>query len=94
MCTNLGQQDAEELRTEINRALSSSQPPKPNLTKVQSQAIRELKRDMDYTVLTPQKEVAIVIMDSQDYINKANNLLNQSTYRTISQDPTNTIKTS
>ena len=34
----------------------------------------------------------MVIMDRQDYINKANNLLNQNTYRAIPQDPTNTIK--
>ena len=34
----------------------------------------------------------MVIMDRQDYINKYNNLLNQPTYRAISQDPTNTIK--
>ena len=31
-------------------------------------------------------------MDRQDYINKANSLLNQNTYGTIPQDPTNTIK--
>ena len=34
----------------------------------------------------------MVIMDRQDYINKSNNLLNQSTYRAIPHDPTNTIK--
>ena len=31
-------------------------------------------------------------MDRQDYINKANQLLNQSTYKVITKDPTNTIK--
>ena len=31
-------------------------------------------------------------MDRQDYINKANSLLNQNTYRSIPRDPTNTIK--
>ena len=36
----------------------------------------------------------MVIMDRQDYINKANTLLYQNTYRAIPQDPTNTIKTS
>ena len=35
-CTKLGQQDAEELRAEINRVLGSSHP-KPNLTKAQTQ---------------------------------------------------------
>ena len=34
----------------------------------------------------------MVIMDRQDYINKANRLLNQNTYRSIPRDPTNTIK--
>ena len=34
----------------------------------------------------------MVIMDRQDYISIANNLLSQNTYKTIQQDPTNTIK--
>ena len=34
----------------------------------------------------------MVFMDRQDYICKANTLLNQNTYRSIPQDPTNTIK--
>ena len=34
----------------------------------------------------------MVIMDRQDYINKSNNLLNQTTYKAIPLDPTNTIK--
>ena len=34
----------------------------------------------------------MVIMDRQDYINKANNLLNQNTYRSIPRDPINFIK--
>ena len=34
----------------------------------------------------------MVIMDRQDFINKANQLLNQSTYRSITKDPTSSIK--
>ena len=34
----------------------------------------------------------MVVMDKQDYINKANQLLNQNTYKVISKDPTTTIK--
>ena len=91
-CTKLSQQDAEELRADINRVLRSSHPPKPNLTKAQNSALRELKRDRDHTVLTADKGVAMVIMDRQDYMNKANHLLNQSTYKSITKDPTNSIK--
>ena len=91
-CTKLSQQDAEELRADVNRVLRSSHPPKPNLTKAQNIALRELKRDRDCIVLTADKGVAMVVMDKQDYINKANQLLNQNTYKVISKDPTNTIK--
>ena len=34
----------------------------------------------------------MVIMDRQDYINKANHLLNQNTYRSIAKDPTSSTK--
>ena len=34
----------------------------------------------------------MVIMDRQDYINKANHLLNQSTYRSIAKDPPAPLK--
>ena len=37
------------------------------------------------------KGVAMVIMDRHDYINKANQLLNQNTYRSIAKDPTNSL---
>ena len=66
--------------------------PKSNLTKAQILALRELKRDRDCIVLDAHKGVAMVIMDRQDYINKANSLLNQNTYRSIPWDPTTTIK--
>ena len=91
-CTKLSQQDAEELRADVNRVLRSSYPPKPNLTNAQNVALRELKRDRDHIVLTADKGVAMVIMDRQDYINKANHLLNQNTYKSIAKDPTNSIK--
>ena len=91
-CTKLSQQDAEELRAEVNRVLRSSHPPKPNLTKAQNLGLRELKRDRDCIVLTTNKGVAMVIMDIQDYISKSNSLLNQNTYRSIPRDPTNSIK--
>ena len=80
-CTKLSQQDAEELRADINKSPKVLPPLKPNLTKAQNLALRELKRDRDHIVLTADKGVAMVIMDRQDYIHKANHLLNQNTYR-------------
>ena len=91
--SKLGQQDAEELRAEIYSP-KVFPPPKSNSTNAESQTIREHKRDRDCIGLTVDKGVAMIIMDRQDYINKANNLLNQPTYRAIPQDPTNSTKTS
>ena len=88
MCTKLGQQEVEELRTDINKVLMSSYPPKSNLNKAEAQALRELERDRDGLVLTADKGVAMVIMDRQDYINKSNKPLPQPAYR----EPTNKIK--
>ena len=44
VCTKLCQQDPEEFRAEIKKSPKVFPPPKPNLTKAQSQATRELKR--------------------------------------------------
>ena len=72
-CTKLSQQDAEELRADINRVLTSSHPPKPNLTKAQNTALRELKRDRDCIVLTADKGVAMVVTDSRITLIKLTN---------------------
>ena len=34
----------------------------------------------------------MVVMDRQDYVNKANQLLNRNTYKLLAKDPTNSIK--
>ena len=90
-CPKLSQQDAEELRVDINGVLRSSHSPKPNLTKAQNFTLRKPRRNRDHIVLTADKGEAMVIMDRQDYRNKANSLHNQNTYRSIPRDPTNTI---
>ena len=56
--------------------------------------LRELKKDSDHIVLTADTRVAMVIMDRQDYINKANSLLNQNTYRSIPRTQLTLLKTS
>ena len=91
-CTKLNQQDAEELRANFKSGTKGLSPPKPNLTKVQNIAIRELKKDRDRIVLTADKGLAMVIMDRQDYISKVNTLLSQNTYGSIPWDPADTIK--
>ena len=59
----------------------------------QCKALTELKQDQSRVVLTVDKGVAIVIMDQQDYTNKAQTLLQDTnTYKVLPKDPTSYLK--
>ena len=64
-CQSLNSNEAEELRADIYRALGHSQPPKPNLSKEEWKALKQLKADKECIVLTADKGVALVVMDRQ-----------------------------
>ena len=51
-------------------------------------AIRELKEDKSRMVLTADKGVALVVIDTEEYKKKAQELLQQPTYQPIPTDPT------
>ena len=72
--------------------LKKAQPPRQNITKEERRAIGELKRDNNRLILTADKGVALVVMDKEDYVQKAKELLDQPTYKTISSDPTTKYK--
>ena len=56
-------------------------------------ALKQLKTDKDHMVLTADKGVAMVVMDRQEYIQKARALLEDTnTYRPIPSDPTTKLK--
>ena len=55
--------------------------------------LKQLKADKDHIILTADKCVVLVVIDRQDYIKKARNLLEDtSNYRPIPIDPTNKHK--
>ena len=54
--------------------------------------LAQLKKDKDRLVLTADKGVAMIVMDKEDYIHKAEDLLGQPAYRILDQDLTNRIK--
>ena len=84
--------EADELRVEVKAILKKTPPPRHNLTKEVQKAIGELKRDKTRVILTADKGVSLVVMDMDQHINKAGELLNQPTYKTISSDPTTKYK--
>ena len=81
-----------ELRADVNALLRRAKAPKPNITREERKGLAQLKKDKDKVVLTADKGVAMVVMDRQDYIQKAEESLSQPAYRTIPRNPTNKIK--
>ena len=92
MCPKLKEEDASEPRANINALLRKGKAPKPDLNKHERIALSQLKKDQDRVILTVDKGVALVVLDKDDYINKAWGLLSQPAYKEIPKNPTNRIK--
>ena len=91
-CQKLNEGKADELRVEIKNILKKIQPNRSNITKDEFWAIKELKQDDKRIILTADKGVALVVLNKKDYIERAEHLLNQPTYRKIQEDPTSKQK--
>ena len=92
MCSKLREDEAMQLRTDINALLRKSKGPKTNITKEERIGFSQLKKDKDRVILTADKGVTMVVMDKEEYVSKAQELLAQPAYRSIPSDPTNKIK--
>ena len=89
---SLTQGEADEMRAEIKAAIKRGHPPRPNITREEHRALRELKKDDTRVILTADKVVCLVVLDKEVYIEKAEELLKDKTYNTIPTDPTNKPK--
>ena len=87
-CSQLRQGEAEELRGEIKIILKKIQPPKSNITREERRALAKLRKDKSKIILTADKGVSLVVTDRQEYIRKAQALLDQPEYKCIPADPT------
>ena len=91
-CSRLSQGEADELHVEVKKTLKKAQnqvKTSSNTTQEEFRALKELKEDKSRMILTADKGVALVIIDKNDYIQKAEELLNTNTYKKIPEDPTN-----
>ena len=92
-CQSLKPSEADEFRADIARILKQARPSKPNISKEEWKAIKELRTDKDCLVLTADKGVVLVVIDKIDYTKKMNQLLeDKNTYRLLKMDPTNKQK--
>ena len=71
ICPKLREDDAMELRSDINSQPRKAKVPKAKLTKQEKIGLSQLKKDKDRVIFTADKGVAMVVMDKEDYNNKA-----------------------
>ncbi|XP_045501401.1 uncharacterized protein LOC123698697 [Colias croceus] len=87
---NILKEDAEAIRQDISCVLRTCKPPKPNISRSESIALKHLRKNEDIIVLRADKGNATVIMDTSDYNNKMSEILSdENTYKKVDKDPTN-----
>ena len=89
VCNQLQQGKVEELRGEIKSVLKNICTPRSNITREERKAIDELRKDETKMILKVDKGISMVVLDRDDYNQKAEALLQESAYRPIPNDPTN-----
>nr|VZI42665.1 unnamed protein product [Spirometra erinaceieuropaei] len=85
---------AEETKNLIRRQVTSlliTHKPRETFTKVERDALRELKADKDIVIVPADKERSTVVLDRTDYLQKAKNLLEDRQFYVPCE--TNPIKT-
>ncbi|XP_076042000.1 uncharacterized protein LOC143025905 [Oratosquilla oratoria] len=85
-------EDKQAVRTKIVGALKSKQTSR-SLTTEETKALAELRRDRSIVVLTSDKGRSTVVLDKEDYDQKALALLQDTqTYTIVPQDPTKKLQ--
>ena len=74
-CQSLKPPEADDFRADIARVLKQAILSKPNISKEEWKAIKELRTDKECLILTADKGVALVVMDKKDYTQKMQQLL-------------------
>ncbi|XP_046409097.1 uncharacterized protein LOC124173978 [Ischnura elegans] len=82
---------ADEIRSDVVMTLKRAVPPKPNLTREERNALHAIRRDPKIVVLPADKGNATVLMPTEEYHKKVNEILQDGSYRVLDRDPTDAI---
>ena len=94
-CKFLSEEESHQLRAKVAGLLHSAKPPQSNMSKGERQALGNLAKNKDITILPADKGKATVIMDTEDYELKVKEMLdNKRTYEVLKSNPTPKYKRS
>ena len=65
-CSKLPQGEAKELRGEVKTITEETYNHQPNITREKRKAITELKKEPSRMILTADKGVSLVVMDTEE----------------------------
>ena len=86
--------EAAELMSDVVRTVERARLPKPNFTKTERAALRNLQKDDTIIVLPADKGRATVLMNTDDYKMKITALVSDTnTYSKLKKDPTTRFRT-
>ena len=72
-CLEFKPKEAEEMRAEM-RGLRKSSTSGSNLSKEKMRVLKEVRQDKSHVILTVDKGVALVVLDTAEYIKKTENM--------------------
>ena len=80
--------EAEQARAAVSRALKRAKLPKSNVRKEEWEAVSRLRNDTSIVVLEVDKGNATVVMDAEEYEEKALNLIGKPPFKKLTRDLT------
>ena len=93
-CRQLKPEAADSLRNDVVKTLKRFRKPQPNLNVDERKALQNLRNNKDIMILGADKGRATVVMNTNDYKRKIQDLLqDQNTYEPLKKDPTSNYKT-
>ena len=79
------------MRRAVNAILQQAEPPRPNITKEQQDALKSLKEDKSIMILPADKGRTSVVLDADTYRAKMSALIDSGPYQLLNKDPTDRL---
>ncbi|XP_060518420.1 uncharacterized protein LOC132697146 [Cylas formicarius] len=83
---------AEEVRQDVACILRKAKTPASNITKEEERALICLRKNKEIMILPADKWNATVVMNTEDYKRKVQQILEDDCYKKVSRDPTTYLK--
>jgi len=82
---SLDAERADSVRRAANTTLQQAEPPKPNITKEERDALKSLKQDNTIMILPVDKGRASVVLDTDTYHSKMSALIETGPYQPLNK---------